>query len=155
MANPSKTKGRNFEYVVRDHFSKTFNSQFERVPLSGALAYLKGDVYAPWLPDFPWCIEAKHHKEVPWNNILSAKSTLLLSFWDQTIREAKVMNKHPLLVFKWDRSKIYACWNDDLITTSDYIKVNAHGRSFTMGFLEEWLADAKKVYKGPGITDTK
>jgi len=54
MANTSKTKGRSFEYIVRDLFTEAFNTQFERVPLSGALAYLKGDVYAPWKPDFPW-----------------------------------------------------------------------------------------------------
>jgi len=147
MANPSKTKGRAFEYTVRDQFSKTFDTKFERVPLSGALAYLKGDVYSPWLPDFPWCIEAKHHKEVPWNNILSAKSNLLLSFWDQTVREAKVMEKYPLLVYKWDRSKIYACWSDPLVTLDEYIEVKAHGRSFTMGFFEEWLQHAKAAYK--------
>ena len=68
MTNASKNKGRAFEYVVRDKMTDTFKSQFERVPLSGALSYLKGDVYAPWLPDFPWTIEAKHHKEVDWNN---------------------------------------------------------------------------------------
>jgi hypothetical protein len=140
MSAKSKTKGRNFEYVVRDAFSKKFNNKFERVPLSGALAYLKGDVYCPWLPSFPYCIEAKHHKEVPWNNLISAKkSSLLLDFWKQTVREAEVMKKQPLLVYKWDRSKIYCCWADDT-EVDDQITVKIDDLYFKMGLFDEWLA---------------
>jgi hypothetical protein len=149
MSAKSKTKGRTFEYKVRDLFTETFDSQFERVPLSGALSYLKGDVYAPWLPDFPWCIEAKHHKEVPWNNLLTAKSSLLLDFWDQTVREAEVMKKHPLLIYKWDRSKLFCCWDDDVIQLEEYVEVNAFKRKFKMALLDHWLVEAKKQYKKP------
>lgn len=149
MTNASKNKGRAFEYVVRDKFSETFESQFERVPLSGALSYLKGDVYAPWLPDLPWTIEAKHHKEVDWNNVLTAKTSLLLSFWDQTVREADVMKRNPLLVYKWDRSKIYACWSDNLVTTENYVLVKSGTREFKMSLLDDWLKEAKKAYKKP------
>ncbi len=149
MSNLSKTKGRAFEYVVRDKCSDTFKSQFERVPLSGALTYLKGDVYAPWLPDFPWTIEAKHHKEVDWNNILTAKSNLLLEFWDQTTREAKVMNKLPLLVYKWDRSKIHCCWDDDRIKIDNYVFVQSANRKFYMGLFDDWLEVASKIYTKP------
>lgn len=149
MSAKSKNKGRAFEYKVRDLFTETFDSQFERVPLSGALSYLKGDVYAPWLPDFPWCIEAKHHKEVPWNGLLTAKSSLLLDFWDQTVREAEVMKKHPLLIYKWDRSKLFCCWNDNLVNIEEYLEVNAFKRKFKMALLDSWLVEAKKQYKKP------
>lgn len=142
MANTSKTKGRTFEYVVRDICTDAFQTQFERVPLSGALSYLKGDVYAPWKPDFPWCIEAKHHKEVLWNNVLTAKSSLLLSFWEQTTREAKVMKKHPLLIYKWDRSKLYVCWNDD-IEVDNYVFIKSGQHEFKMALLDHWLPKAK------------
>ena len=144
MSNKSKTKGRAFEYVVRDLCTEAFQTQFERVPLSGALAYLKGDVYAPWKPDFPWCIEAKHHKEVPWNNVLTAKTSLLLSFWEQTVREAQVMKKHPLLIYKWDRSKIYACWNDD-IEVDNYVYIKSGKHEFKMSLLDHWLPAAKSI----------
>jgi hypothetical protein len=146
MSNTSKTKGRTFEYLVRDKLSEAFNSQFERVPLSGALTYLKGDVYPPWLPDFPWTVEAKHHKEVDWNNVLSAKSSLLLEFWDQTTREAMVMKKHPLLVYKWDRSKIYACWFDTLVKTDNFVHIRSGKREFYMAIFDEWLLEATKAY---------
>lgn len=146
MSNLSKTKGRAFEYVVRDKLTESFKTQFERVPLSGALAYLKGDVYPPWDPSFPYCVEAKHHKEVDWNNILTAKTSLLLSFWDQTIREAAVMKKLPLLVYKWDRSKLFCCWND-LIETKNQIEIKINDRQFKMALFDEWLSEATKNYK--------
>lgn len=149
MTNASKTKGRAFEYVVRDKMTDTFKSQFERVPLSGALSYLKGDVYAPWLPDFPWTIEAKHHKEVDWNNVLTAKTSLLLEFWDQTTREAMVMKKHPLLVYKWDRSKLYACWFDDKVKTRNFVHIKSGTREFYMTLLDDWLNEASQVYTKP------
>jgi len=149
MTNASKNKGRAFEYVVRDKMTETFKSQFERVPLSGALSYLKGDVYAPWLPDFPWTIEAKHHKEVDWNNLLTAKSSLLLEFWDQTTREAMVMKKHPLLIYKWDRSKLYACWFDDKVKTKNFVHVRSGTREFYMTLLDDWLFEASQVYTKP------
>lgn len=149
MSAKSKNKGRSYEYKVRDLMTETFDSQFERVPLSGALSYLKGDVYAPWLPDFPWCIEAKHHKEVPWNNILTAKSSLLFSFWEQTVREAEVMKKFPLLVYKWDRSKNFCCWNDELVNVKNFVQVNAFNQNFKMTLLDDWLIEAKKQYKKP------
>lgn len=149
MTNTSKNKGRTFEYVVRDKLSDTFKSQFERVPLSGALSYLKGDVYAPWLPDFPWTVEAKHHKEVSWNNVLTAKTSLLLEFWDQTTREAEVMKKLPLLIYKWDRSKLYACWNDDLVKVTNFVHIKSGSRDFYMTLLDDWLAQAAKAYIKP------
>jgi hypothetical protein len=149
MTNASKNKGRAFEYVVRDKLTDTFKSQFERVPLSGALSYLKGDVYAPWLPDFPWCIEAKHHKEVDWNNVLTAKTSLLLEFWDQTTREALVMKKKPLLIYKWDRSKLFACWFDDLVVTKNFVHIKSGERQFYMCLLDDWLASASQVYTKP------
>lgn len=149
MTINSKNKGRAFEYVVRDKLSDTFNSQFERVPLSGALTYLKGDVYPPWLPDFPWCVEAKHHKEVDWNNVLTAKTSLLLEFWDQTKREALIMKKNPLLIYKWDRSKLFCCWNDELVSITNYVEVNSGTRKFKMGLLDDWLNAAKLVYHKP------
>ena len=146
MANASKVKGRAFEYVVRDIFTEAFNEKFERVPLSGALPYLKGDVYCPDLPKFPWCIEAKNHKVVDWNNVLTAKSAQLISFWQQTVREANTMKKFPLLIYKWDRSKIYVCWNDS-IRVENFVFVSVGECKFNMALLDNWLPQAKLYLK--------
>jgi hypothetical protein len=142
MANASKVKGRAFEYVIRDLFTEAFNEKFERVPLSGALAYLKGDVYCPNLPKFPWCIEAKNHKVVDWNNVLTAKSSQLIAFWQQAVREAAVMKKDPLLIYKWDRSKIYVCWNDS-IRVENFVFISSGESRFNMALLDHWLPQAK------------
>ena len=42
----SRAKGARGEYLVRDMLRAHTNLQFERVPSSGALEYLKGDLYA-------------------------------------------------------------------------------------------------------------
>ena len=43
----SRAKGARGEYLVRDLLREHTNLQFERVPMSGALEYLKGDLYDP------------------------------------------------------------------------------------------------------------
>ena len=147
MTNLSKTKGRAFEYIVRDKLSEAFESKFERVPLSGALTYLKGDVYPPWMPDFPWCVEAKNHKEVEWNNLLTAKTNSIIEFWNQAEKQANIMKKRPLLVYKWDRSKIHCCWSDNLVVVDKYIEINVLATPFKMALFEDWLNNAKQVFK--------
>lgn len=145
MANPSKAKGSAYEYKIRDLFTDHFGYQFERVPLSGALAYLKGDIFAPFAPNFRWCIELKHHKEVDWNNFLTApKSNLIMQFWAQTIREAEAMKKAPLLIYRWDRSKDYVCWVDSDINCENQITIQNAGASFKMALLTDWLKVAPK-----------
>jgi hypothetical protein len=150
MASKGKIKGTTYEYKIRDLFSKEFDRKFERVPLSGALEYLKGDIFCPHWPQIPWTIELKHHKEVDWNNLLTAtKSNLLIKFWEQTTREAEVMKKLPLLIYRWDRGKDYVCWTDEGahigIEVADYIHINVNGESFRMALLKDWLVEAKKV----------
>jgi hypothetical protein len=43
----SRAKGARGEYAVRDLLREYTDLQFERVPSSGALEYLKGDLYIP------------------------------------------------------------------------------------------------------------
>ena len=117
------------------------------MPLSGALTYLKGDVYPPWMPDFPWCVEAKNHKEVEWNNLLTAKTNSIIEFWNQAEKQANIMKKRPLLVYKWDRSKIHCCWSDNLVVVDKYIEINVLATPFKMALFEDWLNNAKQVFK--------
>lgn len=142
--NKSKTKGSAYEAKIVGILNKEFKSlQFERVPLSGAISYLKGDIWTPHdTAAFPYTIEAKHYKEINWNNLLTAKSTEMYKFWEQTLREADVMGKKPLLIFRWDRSKDYVAFNDD-IEINDYIAVNCFGHSFKIALLSDWLAAVK------------
>lgn len=146
MANKSKIKGSTFEYKIRDIFTETFGKQFERVPLSGALSYLKGDIWSPYWPEIRWTIECKHHKEVDWNNILTAPaSNLVMTFWDQAAREAAVMKKLPLLIYRWDNGKDYVCWVDEDINCQNQIIIDTEKRKFKMALLSDWLPLAKKL----------
>jgi hypothetical protein len=144
MANAGKIKGSAYEAKIALLLSKEFEKEFRRVPLSGAIDYLKGDIWMPhdtaW---FPYCIECKHYKDVEWNNLLTAKTTDMYSFWAQTVREAAVMHKKPLLIFRWNRSKDFVAYSDEIIV-DNYIEIKSFGHQFKIALLSEWLTAIKK-----------
>ena len=141
--NKSKAKGSSNSTLL----SKEFDVEFRRVPLSGAIDYLKGDIWTPhdtaW---WPYCIECKHYKEIQWNNLLTSKTSNIFGFWQQTVREAEVMKKKPLLLFRWDRSKDYAAYDDDL-EIEDYVEVSSFGHKFKISRLDDWIKALKKSGK--------
>lgn len=142
--NKSKSKGAAFEAKIRDKLNIEFpNIHFERVPLSGSIAYLKGDLWTPHdTASFPYTIEAKHYAELDWNSLLTAKSNDMFNFWQQTMREAAVMKKEPLLIFRWDRSKDYVAFSDDIVVKS-YIEVKAFDCHFKIALLDDWITAIK------------
>ena len=78
MASKSKIKGSAYEAKIRDLLTKELKIEFKRMPLSGSLEYLKGDLWTPFdTAAWPYCIECKHYAEINWNNLLTAKSTEL------------------------------------------------------------------------------
>lgn len=143
MANKSKNKGSAFEAKIRDKLTESLGFKFERVPLSGSISYLKGDI---WLPSdtaaWPFTVEAKHYAELEFNNLLTAKSTDVLEFWRQAQEEARIMNKSPLVIFRWNRSKDFILWDTDLVLDHQ-IEYRVFGYYFKMGLLDDWL----KKYK--------
>ena len=71
----SRAKGARGEYLVRDMLREATGLKFERVPASGALEYLKGDLYVPNQRNH-YCIEVKNYKDSPLNDkIFTAKKT--------------------------------------------------------------------------------
>lgn len=145
MVNKSKIKGSTYEAKIRDILTKELKIEFKRMPLSGSLEYLKGDLWTPHdTAAWPYCIECKHYAEVNWNGLLTAKSSDLLNFWRQAVREAEVMKKKPLVIYRWDRSKDYVCWNDD-ININTQINYTGFGCEFKMGLLQDWLDEYKKL----------
>ena len=97
----SRAKGARGEYLVRDLLRESTNLQFERVPMSGALEYLKGDLYVPNEKNL-YCIEVKNYAETPLTDkILTQKKTNNLSrWWKKIVQQAKSGNQQPLLFFK-------------------------------------------------------
>ena len=143
MASKSKIKGSTFEAKIRDILTEQLKIKFERTPLSGSISYLKGDLWVPSdTKGFEYIIECKHYSELEFNNLLTAKSTDILEFWRQALDEAKTMNKNPLVIFRWNRSKDFILWNTD-INLDHQVEYKVFGYYFKMGLLVDWL----KKYK--------
>lgn len=137
--NKSKAKGTAFEAKIAKKFTAEFGKEFRRVPLSGAIDYLKSDIWVPsdtaW---FPYVIECKHYKDVKWNGFLTAKSSDIYKFWEQASEDANTMDKKPLLVFRWDRSKDFVAYSDDT-QIDNYVEVCSFGHKFRISLLDEWI----------------
>lgn len=110
---------------------------FERTPASGALAYAKGDL---WLPsqNCAYCIEIKHYADSHFNDkIFTSKTNNVVVWWNKIKKQAAECGKKPLLIFKYNRSKLFVCTATKPAATENYIDIRWLG-CYTM-LLEEWL----------------
>ena len=105
----SRAKGARGEYLVRDLLREHTGLQFERVPMSGALEYLKGDLYIP-NQNNSYCIEVKNYADSPLSDkvLTQQKTNNMIRWWRKLLVQAHGGNQQPLLFFKYNRSKIYA-----------------------------------------------
>jgi hypothetical protein len=141
----SRQKGRTAELNARNVLKEHTGLEWERTPLSGALNAkhkLKGDLYIPESKN-TFCVEVKHYKDdhltSKW---LTSKSPTLQSWWEQTVREAEEMNREPLLLFKYNRSKWFVAmefqWHIEDI--SHIILYESKKNQYIyVHLLEEWL----------------
>ena len=138
----SRAKGARGEYLVRDLLREYTNLQFERVPMSGALEYLKGDLYVPNEKNY-FCIEVKNYSDTPLTDkILTQKKTNnLIKWWKKLVIQAEGGGQDPLLFFKYNRSKIYVV-TDVSPEYINYIYISELCCYVTLA--EEWL-DKEKV----------
>ena len=145
MTNKSKVKGSAYEAKIRDLLTAELKIEFKRMPLSGSLEYLKGDLWTPHdTAAFPYCIECKHYAELEWNNFLTSKTTNILDFWTQASKDAVTMGKLPLLIFRWNRSKDFVGYSDYTIECENYVEIKSFGHHFRISLLTEWLDEYKK-----------
>ena len=138
----SRQKGARTELKVRDLLRECTDLMWERVPASGALDEkhgLKGDLYVPGEKNL-FCVEVKGYAEDHLtSHILTSKSPTLLDWWQQTLRQAKQINKLPLLFFKFDRSKILVAFSNMPNDSYPYVFVNRDGYEFYVSLAEDWL----------------
>lgn len=134
----SRAKGARGEYAVRDMLRAATGEQFERVPMSGALAYLKGDLYVPNRHN-RFCIEVKNYAESPLTDKIftQEKSNKLSLWWAKLKTQAKGGNQDPLLFFKYDRSKVFVVMEDEPLNTNKYLYI-AWLNCYIM-LADEWL----------------
>ena len=104
----SRQKGARGEYLVRDMLREYTDLQFERVPASGALEYLKGDIYVPNTKN-RFCIEVKNYAESPLSDRMftQEKTNNLVRWWKKVVIQAAGGDQEPLLFFKYNRSKVF------------------------------------------------
>ena len=103
----SRAKGARGEYLVRDMLRDASGLQFERVPSSEALSYLKGDLYVPDEKNL-FCIEVKNYEKSPLTDkIFTNKTNYLLQWWEKIVKQAELKLQQPLLFFKYSRSKVF------------------------------------------------
>jgi Holliday junction resolvase len=104
----SRAKGARGEYLVRDMLREATGHQFERVPASGALDYLKGDIYVPHAKN-RFCIEVKNYEKSPLSDKMftAPRTNNLIKWWKKLIQQAEGGNQEPLLFFKYNRSEVF------------------------------------------------
>ena len=138
----SRAKGARGEYLVRDMLREHTGHQFERVPSSGALEYLKGDLYVPHAKN-KFCIEVKNYAESPLTDKIftAPKTNNLIQWWKKLIVQAENGNQEPLLFFKYNRSPVFVCAPEPPESTDHYIFISFLGCFVLLA--EEWLTKEK------------
>ena len=146
MVDP-RAKGAEGERQVRDLLRKHTELEFQRVPMSGALDYMKGDIFLPNMHN-NYCIEVKFYKDSHFNDkILTAlKSNVFIQWWEQTIEQAKKAGAKPALFFKYNRSKIFVAQRDVPENGLNYMYVSHLGCYVSLA--HEWL-----LLENPGFTN--
>jgi len=141
MVDP-RAKGARAETLIRDKLRELTELNWERVPSSGALDPkhgLKGDLYIPNEKNL-YCVECKHYAEDQLTStVLTAKNPNLITWWDQAVRQGLQVSKKPLLIFKHDRSKIFAAFDSKLRNNYTCFKLDIPALpSVYIAMLEDW-----------------
>jgi Holliday junction resolvase len=137
-----RAKGAKAETDIRNILRKHTGLGWERTPGSGALDpkhMLKGDLYIP-NKDNIYCVECKHYEDDHVSTqLLTSKVPQLIEWWEQAVRQAKQVNRKPLLIFKHNRSKLFVAYQEMPMSEYRLIFINVLGHEFYIGLLEDWL----------------
>jgi len=140
----SRDKGARAETVVRDLLREYTGLKWERVPGSGALDpkhQLKGDLYVPGESN-NYVVEVKHYKDDHLtSSVLTSKNPQLIQWWEQAVRQGTQLGKKPLLLFKHDRSQVFAAFQD--FPTGDYVHfyINWITSPFYVAKFKDWVSN--------------
>jgi Holliday junction resolvase len=147
MPVDSRAKGARGEYLVRDMLREASGLQFERVPSSGALSYLKGDLFVPHEIN-RFCIEVKNYEESPLNDkIFTNKSNYIVKWWDKLLEQAAGGKQEPLLIFKYNRSKVFVITELEPENTEKYMFIS--WLNCYVMLITEWLAEEEIRWLNP------
>ena len=146
----SRQKGARAETAAKVIHKQYTKLGWERTPGSGALNEkhkLKGDLYLPDCKN-KFCVEVKHYKDDHLTSkILTSKDPQLLEWWKQAVRQGEQVDRIPLLLFKFDRSKWFVAFTwGALETSSNIFKAGDYDYNYIIYHYKtsnEWLAVAK------------
>jgi hypothetical protein len=149
MAVDPRAKGARAETQMRDMLRDLTKLQWERVPSSGALDPkhgLKGDLYVPNEKNL-WAVECKHYADDHLTSkVLTDKNPQLIEWWEQTLRQGVQVSKIPLLIFKFDRSKIFCAFVDQPTGLYDHFIICAKDHYFSVSLLEDFIKHEKPKF---------
>ncbi len=149
--NKSKAKGTRAENSAKEILIKHTGLPWLRTPLSGALGpehKMKADLYIPECKNM-YTIEVKHYADDHLTSkILTGTNPQLLQWWEQCIRQASQMNSKPLLIFKFDRSKMFVA-SREKPTLTQYIAIcmKENMNILYICLLEDWLKNEQPSFK--------
>ena len=137
----SRAKGARGEYLVRDMLREHTGHQFERVPSSGALEYLKGDLYVPHAKN-KFCIEVKNYESSPLSDKIftAPRTNNLIKWWKKLEQQAERGNQLPMLFFKYNRSPVFIVSQREPVYP-DYMYISM--LDCYVSLAEEWLTMEK------------
>ena len=143
----SRAKGARGEYLVRDMLRDATGLKFERVPSSGALEYLKGDLYVPNQRNY-YCIEVKNYKDSPLSDkvFTQPKTNNLVKWWKKIVIQATKGDQKPLLFFKYDRSKVFVVTEQKPKNTIEYLFIRFLDCYVLLA--DDWLKHEKVEFIG-------
>ena len=96
MVNKSKAKGSKFEIMIYNDM-KTYLTEVKRVGGSGTLKGENADILCD-VNSIEYCVECKHYKN------LTMK--VIDDWWDKIKRQAKEIDRKPLLIYRQNRQPI-------------------------------------------------
>jgi len=142
MTVDPRAKGARAETLAKDQLKVLTGLQWERVPSSGALDPkhgLKGDLYVPNEKNL-YVVEVKHYADDHITSILlTGKNPQFFDWWQQAVRQGIQVEKTPLLIFKFDRSKIFCAFQQNPTSNYRYIFINALGYKVYVALLDDFV----------------
>lgn len=147
----SRAKGARGELKVRDVLRELTGLKWERTPGSGAYSQshgLKGDVYVPGTTNL-FTVEVKSYEEDQMTSKMFNDSSKLLDWWEQAYRQAGQNMNLPLLIFKYDRSKIFVAYPEGEWPAKNMynnISVNIKSYHFNIALLEDFIKHEKPEF---------
>lgn len=118
----SRAKGAIGENKVKEFLDSRTPYTFERTPGSGN-GSIKGDLYIKGYKNV-FCIEVKNYAD-PINLlalIVNEKGTFV-DWWIKLQKQSKLQNQEPLLIFKYNRSKLFVATKLKPCNVNKYIDI--------------------------------